>query len=92
MNAKVSVCVIYAEAIIYLLIYNLHDCTFNKMCMTYLDVKYFSVVCHSIYCEKLAVKTTLTKMGYFFANKLSYCPSAMICNSIALKCQYLEHR
>ena len=29
MNAKHSVFVIYAEAIIYLLLYNLHDCTFN---------------------------------------------------------------
>ena len=29
MNAKISVFVICAEAIIYLLLYNLHDCTFN---------------------------------------------------------------
>ena len=29
MNAKVSVFVICVEAIIYLLVYNLHDCTFN---------------------------------------------------------------
>ena len=37
----------------------------------YLDVKYFSVVCLSIYYEKLAVKTTLTMMGHFFAKKLN---------------------
>ena len=30
MNANISVFVIYAEAIIYLLLYNLHDCTFNR--------------------------------------------------------------
>ena len=29
MNAKISVFVIYVEAIIYLLLYNLHDRTFN---------------------------------------------------------------
>ena len=29
MNAKISVLVIYVEAIIYLLLYNLHEVTFN---------------------------------------------------------------
>ena len=29
MNVKISVFVICVEAIIYLLFYNLHDCTFN---------------------------------------------------------------
>ena len=29
MNAKISVFVICAEAIIYLLLYNMYDCTFN---------------------------------------------------------------
>ena len=29
MDAKVSVGVIYVEATIYLLLYNLHDCTFK---------------------------------------------------------------
>ena len=58
--------------------------------MTYLDVKYFSVVFLSIYLEKLAVKTTLTTMRNFFAKKLNYCPSDIICNSIALKCLSLK--
>ena len=31
MNAKISVLVICVEAIIYLLLYNLHDCTFNTL-------------------------------------------------------------
>ena len=31
MNAKVSVFVIYVEANIYLLLYNLHDCTFKVL-------------------------------------------------------------
>ena len=43
------------------------------MYIIYLDVKYFSVVCLSIYYEKLAAKTTLTTMGHFFAKKLNYC-------------------
>ena len=30
MNAKISAFVIGVETIIYLLLYNLHDCTFNK--------------------------------------------------------------
>ena len=30
MNVEISVFVICIEAIIYLLLYNLHDCTFNK--------------------------------------------------------------
>ena len=54
--------------------------------MTDLDVKYFTVVCLSIYYEKLAVITMLTTIGYFSATNLSYCPSDIICNSIALKC------
>ena len=29
MNAKISVFVIFVEAIIHLLLYNLHDCTFK---------------------------------------------------------------
>ena len=29
MNEKISVLFIWVEAIIYLLLYNLHDCTFN---------------------------------------------------------------
>ena len=31
MNAKISVFVIRVEAIIYLLLHNLHDCTFKDM-------------------------------------------------------------
>ena len=30
MNAKILVLIIYAEAIIYLLLCNFHDCNFNK--------------------------------------------------------------
>ena len=30
MNAKISVLVIYVETIIYLLLYNLHDCAFKN--------------------------------------------------------------
>ena len=61
------------------------------MYMIYLDVNYLSVVCLSIYYEKLTVKTTLTTMGHLFAIKLNYCQSNIICNSIALKCQCLKH-
>ena len=40
------------------------------MYMIYLDVKFFEkFVC--VYYEKLAVKTTLTTMGHFFAKKLN---------------------
>ena len=63
----------------------------DVMFMIYLDVKYFSVVCLSICYEKLALKTTLITMGRFFAKKLNYCPSDIIYNSIALKCQCLKH-
>ena len=31
MDAKISVYVIYVEAILYLMLYNLHDCTFNLL-------------------------------------------------------------
>ena len=34
MNAKISVFIICAEAIIYLLLYNLHDCTFKDKSFT----------------------------------------------------------
>ena len=61
------------------------------MYMIYLVVKYFVLVCLSIYYEKPDVKTVLTTMGYFFAKKLNYCPSDIICNSVALKYQCLKH-
>ena len=51
--------------------------------MIYLDVEYFSVVCLSIYYEKPAIKTTLRTMEHCFAMKLNYCPSDIICNSVA---------
>ena len=44
MNAKISVLVICAEAIIYLLFYDLHDCTFNErlavISLTYWDITF----------------------------------------------------
>ena len=61
------------------------------MYMIYLNVNFLSVVCLSIYYEKLTVKTTLTTIGHLFAIKLNYCQSNIICNSIALKCQCLKH-
>ena len=59
--------------------------------MIYLDVKYFSVVCLSIYYEKITVKTTLTTMRHSFEKKLNFCLSNIILNSIALKCQCSKH-
>ena len=37
MNVKISVFVICVKAIIYLLLYNLHDCTFKRDLMTKRD-------------------------------------------------------
>ena len=48
------------------------------ICMIYLDLKYFSVVCLSIYHEKLAVKTALTMMVHFFTKRLNFCLSYII--------------
>ena len=48
------------------------------MYMIYLGVKYFLVVCLSIYYEKLAVKTALRAKGHFFVKKLNYCPPDII--------------
>ena len=39
MNAKISEFLIYVERIIYLLLYSLHDCTFNIM-MKLIDTKF----------------------------------------------------
>ena len=36
MNAKISVFVICIETVIYLLLYNLHDCTFNGLHINYI--------------------------------------------------------
>ena len=33
MNAKISVFVVCVEAVIYLLLYNLHGCTLNFICL-----------------------------------------------------------
>ena len=46
--------------------------------MIYLDAKYFPVVYLSICYEKIAVKTTLTSAGHFFAKKLNFCPPNII--------------
>ena len=46
--------------------------------MIYLDVERFSVVCLSVYNEKVAVKTTFTVIGHCFAEKLSFCPPDII--------------
>ena len=46
--------------------------------MIYLHVKYFLVLCLSIYYEKLAVETTLTTIGDFFIKKLNFCLSNII--------------
>ena len=56
--------------------------------MIYLAVKYFSVVCVSIYY----VKTTLTTVGHFFAKKLNVCPSDIIWNSTALNASIFSIR
>ena len=63
----------------------------DVICMIYLYLKYFLVVCLSIHYEKLSVKTTLTAMGHFFAMKINFCPSDIIWNSIASKWQCLKH-
>ena len=39
------------------------------MYIIYLDMKYFSVVWPSIYYEKVAVKSALTALVHFFAEK-----------------------
>ena len=59
--------------------------------MIYLDVKYFLIVCLSICYEKLAVKTTLTRVEHFFAKKLNFCPRDIILNSSVLKWECLKH-
>ena len=46
--------------------------------MTCLYGKFFSVVCVSICYEKVAVKTTTTRVGYCFTKKLNFCPSDII--------------
>ena len=51
MNAQISVFVIHVEAIIYLLLYNLHDCTFNKKTlMENTEVSWFEI----FYSEQLS--------------------------------------
>ena len=54
----------------------------DLMYMIDLDVKYFLVVCLSIFYEKPAVKTTLTPMKHFSARKSNYCQSGIIGNSV----------
>ena len=63
----------------------------DMMYMVGLDMKYFSVIWLCIYHEKPAVKTRLTRMEHFFAKNLNYCPCDIIWNSVALKCQCLQH-
>ena len=59
MNAKISVFVIYVEAIIYFLLYNLHDCTFNKKKTFYI----FAIV---IKWQLVLLVRALTSFHLFF--------------------------
>ena len=52
MNAKISVFVIFAEVIIYFLLYNLHDCTFKKT---------INIILKEIYNDK-EISTPLTEL------------------------------
>ena len=56
MNTKFSVFVICIETIIYLLLYNLHDCTFN------VNTEYSFVSCNNF---EVAVQNNLTKSWIF---------------------------
>ena len=40
---------------------------------------------HGLSWSEVNVKTTLTAIGHFFANKLRFCPSDIILNSIVLR-------
>ena len=44
MNAKISMFVICDEAIIYLLLYNLHDCTFKVACVVDIKLFFYGVI------------------------------------------------
>ena len=44
MNVKISLLVISIEAIVYLLLYNLHDCTFNTALNTLRLLAYFRLM------------------------------------------------
>ena len=42
MNAKISVFRVSVKAIIYLLLYNFHDCTFNDFRFAYANLTFFT--------------------------------------------------
>ena len=68
MNAKISVLVICVEAIIYLLLYNLHDCTFKVFyiqiwfkCETQL---WFFLVKNMVYIKTLFIEKIAFSVDY----------------------------
>ena len=62
MNAKISVFVICIEAIIYLLLYNLHDCTFKRQ-RKILDAREMDAFLGS--CDKALDKYEPITTSYF---------------------------
>ena len=78
MNAKVLVFVICVEAIIYLLLYNLHDCTFNLAMRSSVDtIKCLVQVCKN--CGKNVIiisclfKTSTTSSERFMCVQFTSC-------------------
>ena len=61
MNAKTSVLVICIEAIIYLSLYNLHDCTFNKKSF----IKKTYILKLKLLCLFVNAKTTVLRKPIF---------------------------
>ena len=58
MNAKISVFVIFVEEIIYLLLFNLHDCIFK-------EVQYIYTILH----KQLEIKVTNFTRGRVLVNR-----------------------
>ena len=80
MNTKISVFVIYVETIIYLLLYNLHDCTFKyerrydlqRKIYWHSDVKVLLTSCFHYNSEEKSIKLLIPKMKLNIVNKYEF--------------------
>ena len=72
MDAKISVFVIGVEAIIYLLLYNLHDCTFKILATELFKINLSNNIMVQLICKKT------NKIGYNHCLQIDFSSPQMV--------------
>ena len=85
MNAKISVFVICVKAIIYLLLYNLHDCTFKNAIYRFFIISLIIDQCFIRYQHRAEQRITCSGAIMYF-DKVQYQMQFSVCVRYACPC------